>query len=96
MAITVTETAGVGYISVGRCATLEGIDRPATSNLNHGPGQTTTNLAIVDLDDGEMCIFTKQAAHIVIDLQAELVADQQVGLIPVTPERPHDSRKPRS
>ena len=96
VAITVTETAGVGYISVGRCATLEGIDRPATSNLNHGPGQTTTNLAIVDLDDGEMCIFTKQAAHIVIDLQAELVADQQVGLIPVTPERPHDSRKPRS
>ncbi len=92
VAVTVTDTQAAGYISVGRCDVLRGVDRPATSNLNHGIGQTTTNLALVDLADGEMCIYTKAAAHVIIDVQAELVTDQTIGVLPVTPTRAHDSR----
>jgi len=93
IAITVTETQAPGFISVGRCDVLGGIDQPATSNLNHGIGQTTTNMALVDLDQGEMCIYTKASTHVVIDVQAELVEDQTIGLVPVPPTRTHDSRQ---
>lgn len=93
VAITVTDTQGPGYVSVGRCAVLDGVGRPATSNLNYAAGQTITNLALVDLDAGEMCIFTKASAQVIIDVQAELVAEQDIGLLPITPVRAHDSRK---
>ena len=93
VAITVTETQAPGYITVGRCDVLIGTQRPATSNLNHGPNQTITNLAVVDLDEGEMCIFTKASTHVIIDVQAELVTEQQIGLLPITPTRVHDSRE---
>ena len=92
VAITVTDTQAPGYVSVGRCDLLEGVDRAATSNLNHGAGQTTTNLALVELDEGEMCVFTKASAHVIIDVQAELVSERTIGLVPITPERAHDSR----
>ncbi len=93
VAITVTQTQAAGYITVGRCDVLIGVDHPATSNLNHGPGETITNLALVDLDEGEMCIYTKASAHVIIDVQAELVADHTIGLLPITPTRVHDSRE---
>ena len=92
VALTVTRTDAIGYLTVGRCDVLEGQPRPATSNLNHGAGETTTNLAIVELDAGEMCIYTDAAAHVVVDLQAELVTDHDVGVLPTTPTRVHDSR----
>jgi hypothetical protein len=94
VAITVTQPSDVGYVTVGRCDVLEATARPTTSNLNHRAGETTTNLAIVELDAGEMCLYTNAAAHVVVDLQAELVTDQQVGLVPISPTRAHDSRSP--
>jgi hypothetical protein len=93
IAITVTDTQAPGYISVGRCDVLSASDHPATSNLNHDAAQTITNLALVDLDDGQMCIYAKASAHVIIDVQAELVVDQTVGLLPVAPTRVHDSRQ---
>lgn len=93
IAITVTQTAGPGYISVGRCETFEGRDEPATSNLNHMANQTVTNLALVDLDNGRFCAFTRADAHVVIDLQAQLVDEQAVGLTPTDQTRIHDSRE---
>ncbi len=95
VAISVTETQEPGYVTVGRCDVLEGADPPATANLNHAAGQTITNLALVELDAGEICIYTKASAQVIIDVQAELVADQQIGLLPIAPERAHDSRKPQ-
>lgn len=94
LAITVTQTEAQGYVTVGRCDVLDTGVSPTTSNLNYGAGETTTNLAIVELDAGEMCIYTNAAAHIVVDLQAQLVAEHEVGLLPVTPTRAHDSREP--
>ena len=93
VAITVTDTQAAGYVTVGRCDVIEGLDEQVTSNLNHGPGETITNLALVDLADGEMCIFTKASAHVIIDVQAELVADRTIGVLPITPTRVHDSRQ---
>jgi hypothetical protein len=63
-----------------------------TSNVNYGPGVTTTGLAIVSADQGEICAYTLSPAHLVIDVQAELTTEHSIGVIPVTPKRVHDSR----
>lgn len=97
IAVTVTQPEAPGFITVGRCADLErqiaAGGSPRTSNLNHLAGQNVTNLAIVELDEGRMCAYTLAAAHVVIDVQAELTAERAVGLVPVAPRRLHDSRE---
>jgi hypothetical protein len=92
IAITVTDTQGPGYVWVGPCSDMDGLDTPTTSNLNHMTGQTVTNLALVEVEAGTMCIYTKASAHVIIDVQAELVDDHEIGLLPVAPTRAHDSR----
>jgi hypothetical protein len=92
IAVTVTDTSAEGFVTVGRCADLLGSEEMRTSNLNYGRGTTTTALAMVALDEGEMCAFTRSPAHLVIDVQAELTTEQALGLLPVTPTRVHDSR----
>ena len=92
IAITTTETAAPGFVTVGSCDTFDDVEAVTTSNLNHLAGQTATNLALVDLDEGRLCIYTLAAAQLVIDVQAELTDEQQVGLTPTTPTRVHDSR----
>jgi hypothetical protein len=94
VAITVTDTAGPGYVTVGRCSDLDNGGGERTSNVNYATGTTVTGLAIVGLDAGEMCAYTLASAHIVIDVQAELVTDQRLGMLPVAPVRVHDSRLP--
>lgn len=92
IAVTVTDTAAAGFVTVGRCADLEGATQMTTSNVNYGRGVTTTGLAIVAADQGEICAYTLSPAHLVIDVQAELTTQHSVGVIPVTPMRVHDSR----
>ena len=71
---------------------MDGRSIPPTSNLNHAAGETTTNLAIVGVEDGEICVVNRAAGHIVLDLQATLTTDSTVGVSPVDPARAHDSR----
>lgn len=92
IAVTVTDTRGPGYVTVGRCSDLEGRTEMATSNLNYRAGQIVTNLALVELEHGQACAATTASAHVVIDVQAELVDDASVGLVPTAPKRFHDSR----
>ena len=92
VAITATGSETAGYVWAGPCSYLEGRDRPETANLNHAAGQTVTNLALVDLEDGQLCVFNRSATHVIVDLQAELVADQGVGIVPIEPTRAADSR----
>ncbi len=47
IAITVTDTAAAGFVTVGRCADLEGATDVRTSNVNYSRGTTTTGLALV-------------------------------------------------
>ncbi|MDJ0770097.1 MAG: M15 family metallopeptidase [Ilumatobacter sp.] len=91
--ITVTDADAPGYVSVGPCEAIDTGESAQTSNLNHDAGQTVTNLALVELDEGEMCIFTLASAHVIIDVQAELTTEQGVGLAPIAPTRFHDSRE---
>ena len=93
IAVTVTDTAAAGFVTVGRCADLEGATDVRTSNVNYSRGTTTTGLALVAADDGAICAYTRSAAHIVIDVQAELTTDHEVGLLPVAPGQRHDSRE---
>ena len=92
IAVTVTDTAAAGFVTVGRCADLEGAAQMKTSNVNYGRGVTTTGLAIVSAEQGEICAYTLSPAHLVIDVQAELTTQHSIGVIPVTPSRVHDSR----
>lgn len=93
IAVTVTETQGPGYVTVGDCDDLKGRSEMATSNLNYRAGQIVTNLALVELEHGTACAVTTASAHIVIDVQAELVDGGELGLMPIEPERFHDSRQ---
>lgn len=92
IAITVTSTGADGYVTVGRCADIRAGAGERTSNVNYARGSTTTGLALVALDAGQMCMFTRSPAHVLVDVQAELTADHTVGLLPVDPDRAHDSR----
>ena len=60
--------------------------------MNYARNMTTTGLAVVALEDGEMCAYTMSPAHLVIDVQAELTTQRSIGILPVTPTRVHDSR----
>ena len=93
LAVTVTEPAADGFITVGPCASFEGVDEVGTSNVNHLAGQTVTNLTLVDLDEGNICLYTLASAHVIVDVQAELTAEQGAGLVPGDPLRVHDSRE---
>lgn len=92
IAITATETAAPGFVTVGSCDNFTDAENVTTSNLNHLGGQTVTNLALVALDEGRVCIYTLAAAQLIIDVQAELTAERVDGLTPTEPTRVHDSR----
>jgi len=56
-----------GYLTVYSCTP----ERPETSNVNHGPGQTRTNLTFTELSpDGTICIYNSADTDLVIDLFA--------------------------
>lgn len=92
IAITTTESAAPGFVTVGSCDEFADGQTVTTSNLNHLTGQTVTNLALVELDEGRVCIYTLAAAHLIVDVQAELTAEHHAGLVSITPTRVHDSR----
>ena len=89
--LTITGATADGHAWVGACDEL--VDGVApTSNVNYVPGKAVANMAIVAPVDGTACVYLHADAEVVIDMQAELVDDQTVGLRPVTPNRVHDSR----
>ncbi|MEO6569963.1 MAG: M15 family metallopeptidase [Ilumatobacteraceae bacterium] len=94
VAVTVTDTSANGYVSIAPCSTWASTDTPDTSNVNYMAGQTVTNLALVELEAGSVCVFTLASANVIIDVQATLVDGGGIGLIPVDPTRAHDSRLP--
>jgi hypothetical protein len=64
--ITVTQTAGAGYVTAYPCGT----PAPTASNVNFGgPGQTIANAAIVGVGDGgDVCFKVKGSAHLIVDV----------------------------
>lgn len=67
--VTATETGGPGYLTVFPC----GVERPVASNLNYLANQTVPNLVISKVgENGEVCVFSKAAAHLVVDVAGAL------------------------
>ena len=47
--------------------------RPLASNLNPRPGGRVANAAIITPDaNGDICVYTRQASHMVVDLLGEI------------------------
>lgn len=89
MNVTVTQTSGVGYISVYPC--VDG--RPTVSNLNYRPGESRPNLVTVRVPpDGRICFYTLAATHLLADLTGYYEPTSDVGLIAFDPHRVFDSR----
>jgi hypothetical protein len=76
---TVVGATGDGYATLYPCG-----NRPNTSTVNYGPGDTIANSVISMLDSqGRVCIYTHRAAHLLLDVSGALttpVAAQATGL----------------
>ena len=91
--VTITGSNGPGYATIGPCSTLAPNVEPKTSTVNYGRDTTVANMAFVEAGGGsEVCVFTYASAHVIVDVQAELVAEHKLGLVTVAPKRVHDSR----
>lgn len=63
--ITVTETAGPGFVTVYPCGTPQ----PLASNLNFVAGQTVPNAVITKIGSGgRVCVFSSNTAHVIADV----------------------------
>ena len=95
IAVTVTEhrsAAASSRSARARCSRASTTCRPRTSTIV--AGQTVTNLALVDLDDGDICVYTLASAHVIVDVQAELAAERDAGLEPTAADtRPRQPRR---
>ena len=67
--LTVTGATGAGYVTADKCSTLlPGLQ--TNSNVNYQTGLDIANSAVVNVDrDGTFCLYTDQAAHLIVDLQ---------------------------
>ena len=81
-----------GYAWAGGSCDAVTDSAPSTSTVNYRPGAATANMTIVTPVDGRICLFTRNDAHLVVDLQAELTDAQVIGLRPTEAFRAHDSR----
>ncbi len=92
LSVVATDTAGPGFLTVGRCSEfIDGLP-PSTSNVNYLGGSTVAGLVVTAVEDGAVCVYTHAGAHVIVDVQAELTREHAIGLQPVTPIRVHDSR----
>jgi hypothetical protein len=63
--ITVVGATAPGYLTAWPC----GAPRPASSNVNYGPGITTANLAMAGLSgSGTLCFYALNQVHLIVDV----------------------------
>lgn len=80
--VTATEPDGPGYVTAFPC----GAGPPIASTVNYPPGATRGSVTIVPVADGRFCLFTKAAAHLVVDLQGAFVPAGVAGALRLRPE----------
>ncbi|MCU1367916.1 MAG: hypothetical protein JWN39_3555, partial [Ilumatobacteraceae bacterium] len=86
--VTVTGGASNGFVTVYPC----GADRPTTSNLNFGVGQTIPNAVIAKIGAaGKVCLFTNAATHLLADVNGFFPAGSTYS--PLVPGRVLDTRQ---
>ena len=92
--ITATDALEWGFVTVDRCSTLEALSSsPSTSTVNVDKGVTAANLTFAEVEDGEICIWSYGRTHLIVDLQAELHLDAELGIELDDPVRVYDGRK---
>ena len=86
--VTATAPAKDGFLTVYPC----GQPRPLASNVNYIAGQSVPNLVIAKVGaDGQVCIFSLQAADVIVDVSGYFPASS--GFTPITnPQRILDTR----
>ena len=85
--VTVTDPDAAGFVTAFPCSSRP----PTASNLNYTAGRTVANAVVARLDDGGgACLFTKGAAHLVVDVSAYIGAEPGFGGL--DPQRLLDTR----
>lgn len=78
---------GTGFVTVHACLD----DRPLTSSLNYIAGGNRGNEVLAGLDSsGQICLFTSDEAHLVVDVVGYLDADLDIAA--VAPARVFETR----
>ena len=67
--VTVTGARANGFATIYPC----GVTRPTASNLNYIPAQSKANMVVAKVGaDGQVCLFTNQAANFIVDVSGIL------------------------
>ena len=92
--ITATDALEWGFVTIDRCSTLEAVaGSPVTSTVNVTKGATAANLTFAEVEDGEICAWSYGRTHLIVDVQAELRTDGDLGIVLDEPARIYDGRK---
>lgn len=87
--VTAVAPAAAGHFTLFPCTD----EVPLASTLNYGAGAVVPNGAIAELsDDGALCIFTKAASDVIVDVAGYVPAGVE-GLGAITPHRLLDTRE---
>lgn len=88
--LTAVDPAADGFVTAWPC----GGPLPVVSNLNPSAGVTRPNLVNVRVGmQGDVCIYTKQATDLLVDVLAEFQPGAAARFAPVAPQRILDSRQ---
>jgi len=87
--VTIVDPAAASYLTTWNCSP----DRPTSSTINFGSGDTTANAATIGLDaGGGMCVYSPVAANLVVDVSGAMTASATGRFSPLTPQRVMDTR----
>lgn len=89
LAVNVTAVApdGAGYLTAYPCEAA----RPGTSSVNYAAGEVRANNAIVATPSGRLCVYTRAATDVVVDLSGYVTPDG-LRYVPAIPARLADTR----
>jgi hypothetical protein len=79
---------GPGYLTLYDCRA----DRPIVSSVAYAPFDVVANEAIVPLQEGKLCVYSKATTDVIIDVNGFFREDATSGFVPTTPTRIYDSR----
>lgn len=90
VAVNLTAVApdAAGYLTASSCDA----PRPGTSTLNYAAGEVRANNAIVAAPSGRLCVYTRAAADVVVDLVGYVTPDGP-RYVPAEPTRLVDTRR---
>lgn len=93
--VTATGAREDGFATIGSCDTLRDVaGMPDTSTVNVDRDATAANMAVVATGGDGTCVWSSVEMHLIVDVQAELVNDRELGLdVLASPERVYDGRK---